>query len=567
MTDFAGNLDTGISVNVDSPGTLTMEGSSRIRPPSTFTVKLFPTAVEPSGPRAELVKAVIAATSFVGAELQSPQFYWFERVHATPKSIELGNILTTVSREIEIYNAYREEDRTFTSATNNAGTGVSFVGLPSLPTTILSQDGAVFDVQISSIGQPSIDGTLDFVLDIVSLSIPITGERVVMFPFEPEQPIAEVLEGKTDIMTAVSGKEQRMSIREHPRQFFSMLFRIEDGNIRHRAISRLFSWVGVFGIPVWFESRNLNAAVLSGETVLQVDTTNADFRDAGLCIVWTSPTEFDALEITSHTDTTITLTTPVTRDYGAGSTLVMPLRLAYPEENRNVQRYLNNLDDIEMAFTVIDNGVDLSDISAWPTHNGKVMLDDANVTGNSKRVADQIVQPLVVFDNETGNRQQLSTVPVGRYVMQKGFDGDGAAKIWKVRQLFHALRGSQVSFYIPTHYNDISLMQNLTIGSDLMDIAHMDYVTYINAQEPLKSIRVELNDGTVYTREVLSASEIDSTTERLVVDSTWPATVLISDVYRISFLRLSRFDRDQISFIHSRPGQATIRSQVRSVLQ
>ena len=531
---------------------------------------IFQGAVVPSSPPinggefAQMSDREDGLHSWIGQLDSAEDFFFFERIHHTPQLIELGNVLTSVVEEIEIYNAYRDDSQTFTSAIANAGAGIEFAGLPSLPAEMSPQSGVVFDVEISTEGPPSIDGTLDFVTDPASFDIPITGSRVVMFAFQPERPILEILKFKTDTIMAADGTEQRISQRLNPRQSFEMALRLPEGDERRRALTLLKGWHHrVFGVPIWWEARPLGADVNSGSSIITVPTAHADFRVGSLAIVWSDSDYFDALQIASFDGSSITFESNLTHDFDAVATLVMPLRVAYAEAAFDIQRYLNDLQDVRCRFDIIDNEVgDIADTSNFSSHNSKVMLDDYNLI-DGRTLQDNFHRELQRIDNATAAINQFSTWESSVPVTQKGFLGNSLQDVWEVRELIHALRGSQVSFYLPTFYKDFVVVQDLASTSFLMDIENIGYSGYINGVEPFKSIWIELNNGTIYTRQVESSVVIDANTERLTVDVAWPSLIDKDDIYRVSLLRKVRIADDAIQFLHELPGTARIRMNIR----
>ena len=523
---------------------------------------LMPTAMSCGGFVA-MTDRVDGLNDYVAQEATDQDFFFFERIHYTPKVIELGNILTSTVVEIEIYNAFRDASQTFTSATANAGAGISFSGLPSLPSEIPAQNGAIFDVDVSTIGPPNIDGTLDFVTDPANISIPITGSRVVMFAYQPERPVVEVLEFMTDTIRAADGTEQRVSQRLNPRQQIEMTLRLIEGDERRQALTLLKGWhPRVFGIPIWWEARPLGADAATATDTITVDTAYMDLRVGSLAIVWSDSDYFDALQVASFDASSITFESNLTHDFDETTTLVMPLRVAHTEANLGIQRYLNALQDVKLKFHVIDNEVgDIADTAAFDEHNSKVLLDDPNLA-DGMSISDSLYQEIHRIDNRTAPISQFSTWDSSVPVTAKGFLGNSLQSIWEVRQLVHALRGSQVSFYLPTFYHDMIVVEDLASGSALMDIENIGYSDYINGVEPFKSIWVEMNDGTILTRQVISATIIDADTERLTVDSDWGELYDKDDIARVSFLRKVRIADDRVTFVHDLPGTAKIKMNV-----
>lgn len=546
---YVGSQSAGIFEREFSGGTLTGAHLAAVSTVATW---------EHTGDESQIVHSYEADTD------PGPGQFWFERIWYVPSVIELGNLLTTVTEDIEIYNSDRTTEQTLDSAVNNAGTGITFEGLPTLPALLSPQSGLIVTVRVSTDGQPIIDGTLDFSTSDGDFSIPITGSRVVMFPYEPETPIRELLEFKTDVMRSANGTEQRVNVRKSPRQLINMDLRLPDGPAARRLVSLIKGWhERVFGVPIWWEARQLGATATAGASTITVDTTFGDFRVGSLAIMWTDEDTYDALEIASKTDSSLTFTSPLTQGFSAGLTLVMPLRVAHNMQEQ-VSRTLHavNLQEFRMLFRVIDNDVDLASTAAFDTHNSKVMVDEPNLMLNDTTPAD-MERPIEVIDNETGVPQQSSMWSTSHSLRVKGFLGNSAQRIWEVRQLMHALRGSQTSFYLPTHTPDVQVVATLASGSFLMDIEHQGYSKYVKALEPYKSLWIELTDGTILTRQVTAYEELDADTERLTVDVSWPSTITVAEISRVCFLELVRIADDRAVFVHARPGQADIAVNVR----
>lgn len=502
--------------------------------------------------------------SYKAARDPGPPSLFFELIHYKPVVIELGNIVTTVLREIEIYNAYRQEVRELSSAAANAGPGVTLVGLPTLPDAVPAQSNMLFDVQVTTQGPARIDGTLDFVSDVASFSIIITGDRVILFPHAPERGIEETLEWKTDILKSANGGEQRVSVRKNPRQFFNMLLRIEEGKELRDMLTLLKGWhPGVFGMPIWWEARELGADAAVDDTVVTVDTTAGDFREEGLAILWNNEEQYEALQIDTLTANSITFTSPLSIDFVAGETLVMPVRMAHLSATISGSRYHKNLMDVQLSIRVLDNDADLADTGAFSEHNSKVLLDDANMVSGT--LPDDLTREILSIDNATSVPTQFSDWLASHPITSKAFVADSLEEVWAIRQLLHALRGSQVSFYLPTFYKDLNVVENLTATSSYMDIENQGYCDFIQAQEPFKSVWIELTDGTILTRQITDYIEISDTVERLTVDTPWASTVTPEEIERVSFCRLVRIIDDKATFVHDGPGDAKVSVDVTGV--
>jgi hypothetical protein len=494
--------------------------------------------------------------------------YWFNIIHILPRSIVLGNILTTITRQIDVYNAYLFESHDLEAFINNAGAGTSITDLPSLPFSILPQESLLLTLEVTPDGAPTINTTLDFDTDEpYLLSIPITGTRIVMFPFEPEAPVIERLVFLTDVIEHKDGTEQRVSLRLAPRQVFDLTFKREDGVERQRMDFLLFDWQSrVFGLPIWTEPSYLTTAATIGQTSVNVDdTTLGDFRAGGLAIVYESETKFDALEVSSVGPTTVNFNTGLLNDYPAG-TRVMPLRTAVTSEPTREKKHALNLGELAMTMRVLDNDLDLSSVSGWPTYNSKVLLSDPNAIETT--LDGTIERQITVFDGSTGKFSQSSTWNRARHGSAKTFISRTRSALWSIRRLLHALRGRQVSFYLPTFTQDVTLASTYVSGSAAMVIFNVGYTRFAKQRTPKLDLRITLKSGTVFTRTITNSAEIDANTEQITLSTTIGQTIQPADIFRMEFLEKVRIDTDEIVIEHrSSNGEARVGFPVKVVLE
>jgi uncharacterized protein YqfB (UPF0267 family) len=472
---------------------------------------------------------------------------------------------------LDVYNAYLFETKQLQDVINNLGGGASIIDLPSLPYNLAPQTSLILTLQVSPDGPSTINGTLDFDTDEPYLvQVRVSGTRVVVFPFEPEAPFIERLQFLTDVFVHKDGTEQRVSLRKAPRQVFDLKLRREDGVERQRVDFLLFDWQSrVFGFPMWHEPTLLTADVVAGATSINVqDATLSDFRVGSLAIIYESETKFDALEVATVGSTTISFSTSISQNYSAASGVrVMPMRTAISSQPAKEAKYAVNLCDFDLTMRVLDNDVDLSDLTGWPTYNSKILLSDPNaITGTLDGL---IERELTVFDGSGGGKfSQVSTWNRARHSSAKTFVSTTRSRLWAIRKLLHALRGRQVSFYLPTFTKDVTLAVSYSSGSAAITIVNVGYSRYAKQRTPKVDVRVILNDGTIFTRTIANSSEIDVNTEQLTLSSAISQNISPSDVSRIEFLEKVRIDSDEIVIEHrSANGEANIGFPVKVVLE
>ena len=121
--------------------------------------------------------------------------------------------------------------------------------------------------------------------------------------------------------------------------------------------------------------------------------------------------------------------------------------------------------------------------------------------------------------------------------------------------MLHAIRGPQISFYVPTQRDDLVPIMNLNSGSAALDVANAGYAQFVRQRVPKASIRVTFNNGDPQLlRSVLTSVEVDATRETLTLNGTWPTTYTPAQVDRIEIVEKVRFDSDTIRIRHEGAG-------------
>lgn len=480
--------------------------------------------------------------------LQSAGTYdFFEDFHVIPRAFDFGNLLSDQSTPIEVFSAFRHATYPWQTFVNNAGTGVSLGSDPPLPIDVPPLTGFQMTLDVSANGPPYVDSTLDFGFDIGTIYVSITIQRIVLWGLEPEMPYSEILGFLTDVMAARSGIEQRFSLRKNPRQTFEYSYLIEEGETRQVLENLLFDWQArIFGVPVWWEDTALTIAATAGDISIAVGATAyRDFRVGGLVAIFTSQTEFDVLTVDTIGATSLDFTSPLVNSYDAG-TLVFPLRPCHAESIVSGSRYPVGLARMSIAFRSTANDADLADVSAFATYNGKVLLDRFNSV-LSQTSPEDFEQELIDIDNETGVPLRESPWDLHKRGHLLVVRASGRQEVWELRGLAHALRGRQVSFYVPRHRDDLVVTSDLLNASNLMQVANYGYAQFVRARQPKNVIRLSFNDGSpALVRTITGSSNVSASTDQLQVDTNWPATIDYTTIERVEYCEKVRLDTDDV---------------------
>lgn len=516
-----------------------------------------------------------------------PGVDWFDDLHVLPRTtIDFGNIITQKDEEYEIYSAYCDSTITLSTIDESAvDPGINLPGVTApvdippgtslLASTSTSNDGGVglgtlvaAKVEALSTGRPAFSGAILFSGSGEEVSLEVSGSRIVLIPFEYEAPTVEILAFLTDVIEAISGAEQRLALRRHPRQIFEVTYRLDAGD-RRRMQALLMGWMpNTFGFPLWHEQTRLTAAASVGATTYNVqDTTDIDLREGGLAVVLSDNDTYDVITIASMTATTIVADDPSLNAYPAG-TKVLPMRTAILAKAVAGQRAPNNLETFVCTFEVTDNytGAPSGSTATWSTYDGRVLFSGCNVI-ESGGMPEEFQCRVHRIDNQTGRVWQDSDWDRSKRSHNKGFGMHSREEIMSVRQLLQAMQGRTTAFWIPTFAEDLLPAASLGIGSDTMDIHRIDYQRFIDERLPKSIFRITFTDGTSLVREVTGSADHPSEAdqERLTLDDTWPATRTVDEVERIEFYELVRFGADEFRIEYPRIGLGRMIAPVKQV--
>lgn len=498
---------------------------------------------------------------------------WFEIVHVFPRRLDLGNVLSFVDEDIEVYNAFRDQAQSWSAVDVGLGSGAELVGsVPPPPVSLPPLSGVVLSLEVQPVGPPFIDGVILFTFaGLYETPVPVTASRLVAFPFQPEQGVREYLRWLTDVLDVKSGREQRVALRAFPRQEFRLEFVLDEGPELTAFDNVVGDWQAlVFGLPVWTESAFMTSAVAPGDLVLPISTSAwADYRVGGLAMVWSDRRAQEVVVVSGVSAGELSLGSPVLSAYPRGA-VVMPVRLARLGPEVQGSRFRVGAGRRAALFRVVDNvvGSGFPDLSAFPTYDGDPLFDDPNaIPGGTLR--EGLVRRLVDFDSGSGAFSAQTTWGVGKRASAKGFRPKNPEALWRVRRALHALRGRHRAFWLPTFYRDLRVVETVQGGTGALIVEDVGFTQFVGGSRPNRSvIRLESVSGASQVREVVSASVLSGNRESLSVSPAWSAgNIAPSDVRRVTFFERVRLASDDVEIVHgSLAGQAEITLGVITVL-
>jgi len=529
----AESVQGGDSLPVPVPGAVSPYAIDPALPASGFGDRL-PVPVRP--------QARVAGTT--GA---SPLDDIYDTLWVVPGEINVGSLTATVSREVEVWNAYPGADKTLSAISVSGGEGINVTG-PAAPHTFAPLESQVFAVEVTPAGPATIDARYDLTFDGVT-NVPfwtVVGRRIIEWDVPPNWAAGynETLSFKTEVLTAFDGTEQRLALRHRPRREieFEPVFA---GDAGRRAKRLLATWQNRnFAMADW--ARGVHCAGLpAGTTSVTLDEPIPELA-VGDLIVLRGEGVSQAIEVAAIDGLEITLNSPVAASFPVG-TRAYPGLVVHAAASLTDRRLTSDAGRTSMQFRQAYATGKLDAGSAATTWRGlEVFLARANWAQNVE--LDHVFN-FTWLDNERGlfafRTPEDSPKDVRKITVLSASRGEVRA----LTDFFKRCRGRRGEFYAPTWDLDLRVPDGevLLSGGFTLPVSDTGEVDRVGQDLVYRNLYVRLTDGTELFRRVTSADLGPDGTPRLALDAGWPRNVKAHEVALICWMPRCRLASDQLT--------------------
>ncbi len=470
---------------------------------------------------------------------------YYYRVHVTPRNIDVGNMLTDITREVEVWNAWPEGNLLSGIQGVNTG-GMELIGPEQTPTEYKPLEARVYELKVSNRGAPVIDAQFNMHFRTETPQLTVVGRRVLIWPFMPQTVHKETLEWMTDIIPSYNS-EQRIAIRTAPRQAFDYVFQLDPHQFsRAKAIAT--QWAHrTYGIPVWSELVRVGEVGV-GATEILMDTRFIDLRVGSMVIIWETDDHNIAAEVTEVLVDRIKLRQPMEVYFNVA--YVAPMRFALTRNGMQFKRGARDTTISTSQFQVSDN-IELVDDQVYPMYRGTMVLSNPSVL--LEDLNERIYRSVDVFDNGSGPVVLESKNNWVNSAQGITIDVDNREELWKARKWLHQLRGKQKSFWVPTWNRDMELLEDVPQLGTFLVVQNIGYSNYYG----IKDIMIRLVDGTLLFMRANHASEDPQGNDKLQLDAPLPDGIIASQVDLICFMSHVRLNTDRVELGHNFAGRVT----------
>jgi hypothetical protein len=466
---------------------------------------------------------------------------YYYRIHVDPRTFAFGAVLAAVEEEFIVWNAWFES-KTCSSIDEVSPAEFDIAGL-SAPFTLKALEYTTYVLTVPEEGSAEFTGSITFNFPAESPIVTLSGTRLIVFAWEPLVPMSETLEWLTDVMTSKDGSEQRMSVRPYPRQGFKItsLLRTEQDQARFDA--QTFAWQKrAWGLPIWGEWTLHTGTILEDATSITLDTSNADYRDDGLAIIWQSTTSYEVVKVETVNANSLDLDLPVQSTW-AGDKWIMPLRQANMMGMVRRNAAPDGYARVTCQFLCKYNTL-LTGYVAPKTYDGLAVLHRATYVD---REQDETQDPDVeVADYGFGRFDVFSDSDFNIYAQSHKFIKRTKAECWDLRKFFHSLFGKRGTVYIPSFKNDVELRDQIGAADVNFNVEHIRLADYMGLNDLRTHLAFVFPDNNQILREITDITDA-GTHEVITIDSALGVTVDPGDC-EICFLDRYRLAEDKVEF-------------------
>ena len=497
----------------------------------------------------------------VGSIARSYSLDYYYHLIVTPSSVNLGNLLSSQTREVKLWNAYLEPVQ-IASLLVDGGEGVSInppSGFDTLPFTLKPLQEITYQLTVTLQGPPSINSTVTWGSDHENADVRVTGSRVTLFPFIPDwnAGIDETLSARSSLLRSPDGTEQSISLRNRFRRAYGIPYSLA-GEDAQLADNLLFGWQGrIYGIPAWPEQDYLTAPVASGDSVVYAPIAGKTILAGSLIMVFSGRQVANAeiKEVLSVTANSVVVKTPFASSWPAGSRILPILFGAAAPQLQGTRLVPNYLQvAIQFNFQPLSTDDNAPEVVAPNLYRGyELYLGRTNWRDNLSMGIQTDVQ---VIDMQTGVfrlRPQSGFSNIGRSHewFLKSFDEVNAFRRWLKRR-----RGKTVGVWMPSAVEDFTLASTVVSNTLSVPVKSNGYTLMVKQHEARRDIYIRLRDGTSFNRRILNSADAGNGTTTLFIDTEFGRVINPQDVMQFSYLSFYRMASDDVTIHWHVPGKA-----------
>lgn len=498
---------------------------------------------------------------------REPTFFddLYFRVHFDPGQISLGNVLSVQTEEIRVWNAHLS-GKVMSDFLAPSAQGLSVTAPIATPYTMAALEELSYIVTVSTDGPPQFSEQIIWTIDGVEYSVPVTGQRIIVWPFGPnwDQPLNESLEWKTDIIRAFDGTEKRRQLRSKPRRRIGYRLTLH-GNELNQFQNLLFGWQDrQYAMPVWQDKAVIQDRIHAETTTVPVDTTTRSFFKGGLALLMKDTYTFEVFEVAEVHPDHLVSSKPLESTWDR-LTRLYPVNLGTLPANIPTQRLTSKVmvGQIEFMADPVKTDPFVPGEPAVETLDGiEVIYRKPNW---SSPVQYEMGSDFDMLDFDTGGVQQVQKPGHPQQVRRVRWLLKNRDDIASFRALLGRRKGQAIPAYVPTWFNDFEVAEGNASGSSALRVKRSQYDALVGVADTQHAILIRMRDGTRLLRKIIGTSKPDADTEMLSLDDSLPFEVTPQNTMMVSLVHLCRLAQDGVTINYQSDSVSTVEMSMMTV--
>ena len=422
------------------------------------------------------------------------------------------------------------------------------------PATVGPLEEFVVEMTITPEGPPIADGYYEFFFDAgtetATYRIRFSGQRVLVWELTPDwtNPTEETYAFRTKVITADDGSEQRIQLRHHPRATISNTYTQLDRKRTLQLQRALLRQDQVFALPYFLDVNYVVGDIPSGGLLINTNRPIPQLEIGDTIVVQAAAGGADAYVVESLAGNQIGTSAPTVRDIASGAKIWRAVFARLPESQPKTH-FLTHVNRADITFEILSEFSAMrTSLPAIPTsYAGLPVLDMKRDWVQGLEISHTFQRG--VFDPDLNNRSYFYKWPYGYVVLKNDFTNLDRDRTELLLAFFHDRKGRAKPFWLSTGVDDFILIGNLENGDFVIPVEGEETAAVFDENEVYRHVELTFTDGTVLRRRVTQFSPQAGRTD-VYVDAPWPRQYLQSEVKRISWLLLSRFESDTLSLEH-----------------
>ena len=431
----------------------------------------------------------------------------FDRIHVLPTALSLGNVVSELTREIAVWNAWRATPQTLTALRLIGDAGSTLAAPVALPMSLRPMQERVLTLTVGLDGPPVIDAAavLSFA-DGSTWSIRIDGLRLNAWSLPPDwtEPVIETLAWLTDVQVALAGTVTRTPLRDAPRRSWEFAV-LADRRERRWVEHALFDWTGrVWALPVFVDTIWMGTFVPLGAMQILVETTGLDFAVGGLAMLWRDVATYELVEIAQIANDRMLLRAPTRRAWPAGTRLI-PCRTARLTDAPELRHHTDRVMQTQLRF-------EATEPCDWPPalpatrYRGFPVLEHRR--DETRDPGASFARRFDLLDGEVGRSHLDDLSGLAWTTQSHAWRLMGRAERAAHRSLLYGLQGRAEALWLPSWTDDLEVIEIIGESAVTLTVAACGISRSLRQQAGRRHIRIELTDSTVFYRAIEASSEI-----------------------------------------------------------